>query len=309
MPSRRLRAYLELIRLPNVFSALADVLAGWLLTHESLVPLPILGLLLASSAALYSAGMVLNDVFDLAVDAVERPTRPLPSRRISLGRARSLGYALLLFGMGFGWFASYVDGGWTSGIVASVLGMAIWSYDAALKRTALGPCVMGSCRALNILLGMSATHGAWLLPHWVVAAGVGVYIAGVTWFARREARESHRWHLAGALVTMIAGIALLAIFPLIALDVPESGIYPRFAPSRAWWTLMAIIAALIAWRPLRAITTPIPQYVQAAVKQCILSLIVLDAAVCLAVRGPEWALLILVLLVPAALLGRWIYST
>jgi 4-hydroxybenzoate polyprenyltransferase len=49
--------------------------------------------------------------------------------------------------------------------------------------------------------------------------------------------------------------------------------------------------------------------VQAAVKNCILSLIVLDAAVCFTVRGVAGALPILVLLIPALFLGRWVYST
>ena len=49
-------------------------------------------------------------------------------------------------------------------------------------------------------------------------------------------------------------------------------------------------------------------------KQCILSLILLDAAVCYSVRGfagpgIPWVLLILLLLVPTMFLGRWIYST
>jgi hypothetical protein len=49
--------------------------------------------------------------------------------------------------------------------------------------------------------------------------------------------------------------------------------------------------------------------VQAAVKVCILSLILLDAAICLLVSGAAAALCVLALLVPALLLGKWVYST
>ena len=50
--------------------------------------------------------------------------------------------------------------------------------------------------------------------------------------------------------------------------------------------------------------------VQLAVKQCILSIVVLDAAICLAVRSPVWwAVGIVMLLVPTLFLGRWIEST
>ena len=50
-------------------------------------------------------------------------------------------------------------------------------------------------------------------------------------------------------------------------------------------------------------------HVQAAVKQAILSLIVLDASVALVTGPPVWALVILSLLLPPLLLGRWVYST
>ena len=46
--------------------------------------------LLVASGCLYTAGMVLNDVFDYEIDRHERPFRPLPSGRISLGAARGL---------------------------------------------------------------------------------------------------------------------------------------------------------------------------------------------------------------------------
>ena len=95
-------AYLQLFRLPNVFTAIADVLMGYLLVHRVLEPsdtFPLLLLVLASSL-IYTAGMVLNDVFDYQVDCQERPQRPLPSGRISLGRARLLG--LLMLGL-LGW--------------------------------------------------------------------------------------------------------------------------------------------------------------------------------------------------------------
>ncbi len=68
-----LRDYLQLVRLPNVFTAMADVLMGYLFTHDP-APLPTLKLpadfwaLLLASSSLYCAGMVLNDVNDIEAD-------------------------------------------------------------------------------------------------------------------------------------------------------------------------------------------------------------------------------------------------
>ena len=70
-----------------------------------------------------------------------------------------------------------------------------------------------------------------------------------------------------------------------------------------------VLGALVGWRCLRAIADPRPLVVQQAVKNCILSLIVIDAGDCLATAGLLPAVLILLLLLPATILGRWIYST
>src|SRR5688572_2542760 len=110
-----LRDYLQLVRLPNVFTAMADVLMGYLVTHDP-APLPTLKLpgvfwaLLGASCCLYCAGMVLNDVYDIDADRRERPQRPLPSGRIGWNVARWLGYELLLAGVALAFLASYLTG-------------------------------------------------------------------------------------------------------------------------------------------------------------------------------------------------------
>ena len=48
---------------------------------------------------LYAGGVVLNDVFDADLDAVERPERPIPSALISKKSAGIFGAVLLLFGI------------------------------------------------------------------------------------------------------------------------------------------------------------------------------------------------------------------
>ena len=89
-------AYFQLMRLPAVFTAMSDIILGYLLTHGSFeLPLQF-ALLLVASASLYLSGMVFNDVFDRKVDAEERPFRPIPSGRISTQQAAVLGGLLML---------------------------------------------------------------------------------------------------------------------------------------------------------------------------------------------------------------------
>jgi hypothetical protein len=165
--------------------------------------------------------------------------------------------------------------------------------------------LMGGCRMLNVLLGMSVATAAWQTEHYLVAGGIGIYVAGVTWFARTESARSSRLHLALATALMMLGIALLAAFPGWADNLaPPIRLQPLH-----WDMLMVILAAVIGWRCLRAVIDPSAARVQSIVKLCILWLVVLDAAVCYAVAGAFWAVMILLLLLPATLLGRWIRLT
>ena len=70
-----------------------------------------------------------------------------------------------------------------------------------------------------------------------------------------------------------------------------------------------MLGLLIGFRFLRAVMEPGPYRVQMAVKQGILSLVVLNAAVCFLAQGLFGAAAVLVLLIPAVVFGRWIYST
>jgi 4-hydroxybenzoate polyprenyltransferase len=306
---RAIRPWLELLRLPNVFTAVADVLMGYLFTHALAVPtlrLPAeFWCLVASSCLLYSAGMVLNDVYDYEVDTRQRPHRPLPSGRVLLTQARLFGILLLLGGTAMGFAAVALSGQWRPGIVALLLAAAVVLYDRVLKQTPIAPLVMGSCRFLNVLLGMSVAATAWLPVHWIVAGGIAVYITGVTWFARTEARQSNRWQLAAGTVVMASGIALLAWHPW---SIDEAS-RPAFIDERRWILVWSLVGAMIAWRCLAAVFDPSPGHVQYAVKNCIFSLIVLDALIVYGSRGMWWAVAVLLLLAPTMYLGRWIYST
>ena len=306
-------AYLQLLRFPNVFTAFADVVMGFLFVSASLVPLGGLVALLLSSACLYLAGMVLNDLFDYEVDKKGRPFRPLPSGRISLSTATFMGFGLLgagiLFGALGGVFFSLNTATWRAATVAAALASFVILYDGVLKQTVLGGLAMGSCRTLNVLLGMSlfpavgtGSYLSFSVAQWCVAGGIGLYISGVTWFARSEAKESSRMQLAAGAIVMFGGIVLLAIFPRYGVSV-------QFANPVVWPFLLLLVMISVIRRCLVAIVDPRPETVQKAVKLCIFSLIVLDASVCLAVRGPYYSVGVLALLIPAALLGRVVYST
>lgn len=302
----RWRTYAELVRLPNVFTALADICLGWLAALATGTPparWPAFVLLLAASACLYAAGMVWNDFFDVEQDRRERPHRPLPSGRISRRTAAAIGTFLLLAGLLLAAGAGGHAGAWTQGplVIAGCLAAAILLYDGVLKPTWAGPLAMGSCRALNVLLGLTLVEpGTWGWPVRLhLALAVGIYIVGVTWFARREAATSTPAALAGAAGVMLAGLLLALALPVWFPPGTSSWLFPY---------LLVALGLLVGIPALRAITRPSPVHVQRAVKRAILGLVVLDAVLATGLAGVA-GLLILLLLLPALYLGRWIYST
>lgn len=296
-----MRAYLELLRLPAVFTAMVDIVLGFHLTHASFEPLPNFVGLLIASCCLYLSGMVFNDVFDVAQDASERPTRPIPSGRVSRRSAAILGSALMLLGVGSAWTVTPL-----SGVMSLLLVVAILAYDGYLKRTLLGPIGMGLCRFLNLMLGASGGDFAgpadiWAMPQLAVAAGLGTYIVGVTWFARTEAKMSARTGLMGGLMVMDAGIAALAW--LVAAN-------PHDGQQQAPLILLGVIAASLNMRAMNAITDPSPPQVQGLIKLFLLNYVTLSATLVYWQTGnPILAFGTACLVLPAMLISRLIAMT
>ena len=306
----RLLPWLQLCRAANLFTAWGDCLVGYWLMHDpgpgagftALWPGPLLLLLLASSC-LYLAGMVWNDYFDRAVDAIERPQRPIPSGRISAAAAQRLGLGLITAGL-----LAAAGVSLHSLLTAGGLVAAIFLYDAWAKQHWFGPLVMGSCRSANLLLGASApTHfvTTWTeLPTWEtyffpiqLAVALGIYIAGVTWFAKREAGRSSLLPLVFGLVVADLGLGLLiaraATWPLVA----NRGLYAVL--------LLSMVAISINRRALAALQDPGPRPVQLTVKMMLLSLLFIDGALLLLVAPSIVPAIVCVLLiVPTLLLAR-----
>src|SRR5690242_12270450 len=106
--------YAQLVRLPNVFTALADIVLAALVTgvfgpfEDSGVRwsrLAAFFCLLIASTLLYWAGMIWNDYFDLDEDRRDRPGRPLPSGRIAVSTAVWLGLGCFAGGVLFAFAA------------------------------------------------------------------------------------------------------------------------------------------------------------------------------------------------------------
>ncbi len=281
-----IRGYLELLRPPNVMTAMADVLAGYAvagLGNGRALPW-----LLASTAGLYAGGVVLNDFFDRRLDAVERPERPIPSGRVPASHAAGLGAALLLAGV-----ASAVQATWPAAAVAAAVAGLVVLYDAWGKhRAAFGPMNMGLCRGLNLLLGMAAVP-ATISGHWRLALLSFVYIAAATAVSRGEVHGGKRGPAGLALISLIGVVGVLAAI--------AAGSGPRAVPALA-------LTIVLGWRVLPPFwivyKDPSPPAIRRAVRAGVLSLVLVDAVISTVYAGPMYGAIVLATAVVAGLLAR-----
>lgn len=297
-----MRSYLALCRFPAVFTAVADIFLGYALTAGPRFSQRF-GLVVIASAGLYLGGMVLNDILDEAKDAQERPNRPIPSGRVSRKNAWIFYGVLTVIGL----MAAFAASGLSAAVAATIV-LLVWLYDGPLKRTVLGPPAMGACRSGNIILGASAGLGTWTSisdpkVYWVAAA-MGVYICGLTLFARKEASETPG--RTGLIVGWLIANAGLAA------AVTWAG-WHRAEPAGLTALAALLVLTLIVNRPVSAaIVSPEPKRIQAGVRSMLLVLPVWNASLIAMVSGFDgrtWAIATAALLIPAMFVGRFLKLT
>ena len=255
------------MRPANLVTAVADVLAGLSLAALAggFSPLSTnqpIWLLLLSTVGLYGGGVVLNDVFDAELDAVERPERAIPSGRVTLRQASTLGIGLLALGIGLAFFYSHETGA----LAALIAGLAVF-YDRFGKHMSwFGPINMGLCRGFNLLLGVGGAGSGAVQSLWWLALVPVIYIAAITMISRDEVHGGKRLTLYAA-----AGLYLLvsAAQLVMAHRAQTLGLTAGFV----------LLHLFLIGRPLlTAIQNPIGPNIGGAVKAGVLSLIVMDAA-------------------------------
>lgn len=170
----------ELLRVSALFTVPGDALAGAAAARCG--PNRGTALAVCASLCLYEAGMALNDWADRDIDAVERPGRPLPSGRIAPGAALTAATGLTAAGL-----LCAAAAGRPALATATALAGTVWAYDLGLKNTPAGPPAMAAARALDLLLGATASAPAALRSALPPAALLGAHTLAVTTVSRREA--------------------------------------------------------------------------------------------------------------------------
>ena len=298
-----LKQYLLLVRLPNLFTAPSNILAGYFaVISPSYANVSQLAILMLSSVLLYLSGIVFNDYFDIEVDRKERPFRPLPSGQVTKQKAFIIAAASMIIAnvLAFAVIAASL-------IITIILSAAIIGYNYRLKHTIAGPVAMATTRFLNVFLGSSPVHLAFLFSNnnffmvriIVVSISVFLYVLAISILSRMEIGPTRSMQ--------IVSVPFLIIFGVIA-TVAYAGFVRVFQ--------IDLVVSLILFAGIIIITfkrTIFQDYssagVQKAIKTMVLSIILLDSIFVSGTAGLSYGLVTLLFIIPSIALARKLYVT
>ena len=293
--SQRLKEYLLLIRLPNLFTVPSNILAGYFAAITVAEPGGLqIAALVVSSCLLYVAGIVLNDYFDIEIDRRERPFRPLPSGSISRRHALSIALIALLIANTIAFML-----GPTSLALSLVLTLAIVAYDYRLKRGLFGPFAMAAARFLNVVFGASlllpyiSNHSLAILA--TAAVSLFLYIIAIIILSKKEAGNERP----------NSTLAFLMVFGVIS-GVGALGLLLQL--QWAFLLNLAIFATVMIVTFKQHLMKALPS-VQKAVRNMVISIIILDSVFVTGTTGLPYGLATLLLIVPAVVLAKKLYVT
>jgi len=303
-----LRQYLALIRLPNVFTAPPNVLAGY---FSVISPADVNGVhlagLMVSSALLYISGIVFNDYFDIESDKKEHPARPLASGKVGKNHAVVLAVSALAGAN----IVSLVTVGPGSLAVSAAISAVIIAYDYRLRINAItGLVAMSAARFLNVVLGASPmflvslgdTPALTNLPMLMLASvSIFVYTAGIMTLSRTEVVGASRRQRITAFAIVFSVMASVGVFGYVLHFQLEFLLFLSAFGGVMALTFRHYLGATGAMAP--------PDSTQKTIRNMVLSIILLDSVLVSGTAGMLFGLATLLFILPAAILGKKMYVT
>lgn len=284
-----LKPYLQLVRIPGIFTAFSNILLGFFVSQETNIDWFSLGPLLSSSGFLYIAGMTFNDYFDYETDKRERPTRPLPSGQISKKKALALGTIFLISAN-----VSSSLVGTQSLFLSLVMTGLILSYNIKAKKIPLlGISNLAAIRFLNVILG--ATVVSLNLEIVLIAIPIAIFVAGISILGRTETIFTPKKTAISNILLILATITYIAVISLNTAKYEHLIFLGLF--------IVAVFLPIFIYKE-RTITS-----IQKKVTFQLLALIILDATLLSAFSEISYAILSLSLYIPAYAIVHKMYLT
>lgn len=184
-------AVIRLLRPVNMGIAFLTIAAGGVLSDPSAVHLSAILLAAAAGALIVGGGNAINDCFDIEIDRLNRPGRPLPAAELSIRQATALWLAFSLVGVTL----SYLLTSWNL-YIAVFWVLALYYYSRTLKRTVLaGNLIIGILTGMAFLFGAVAAGN----PSTAFFPGVFAFLVNVTRELLKDVEDIEGDREAGAL--------------------------------------------------------------------------------------------------------------
>ena len=313
------RAFLELIRLPATFTSPADSLAGYalalFLTQQSIHPkYPLFAILI--SACVYGAGMICNDIFDLQIDLVQRPNRPIPSGRVPRIRAWAWAFALQITAC---ILAISISPQLFDATLITIL--LTYLYNGLVKEIkVLGPLVMGLCRLGNFMIGyhlIASIAASDLIPNffyspWLLGGITALYVFALTLLSKFEV-QSDQTQVGSARIAFALMVSLSAL-PLIS-SLIRIFFYDINRPMFSLKILAIVVSILPIFILINQGSALLKnqqtqdKQIQSLVMLGIRNLLVLNLTTTMIFAQYHLAILLIVFLLMSFKVGKWFYGT
>ncbi len=314
-----LKHYLQLFRIPNIFTVPPDILGGYFVTAINNVPSLNyfdVFLLVFSSIFLYVGGLVTNDLFDIRRDKMERPNRPLSSGNIKKSTAILL--SAIFFGSGV-FLSSLLT--FTSTLISIFLVVMILSYNYKLKNGLTRPFLMGGIRSLNVIYGASSNMGFLnsindpadtvyvhiaLANLLVLALSIFIHVFTLTYLSTRETQQDDKSLVERPLNLKRICVYYLFLFTLIYL----LGVHylPNKLSFSIFFVSFLLLIAVIFYNKIRKPPQG-SRDIQFLVKNMIVLLIMLDSSFVAGSTAIYFGILSFSMIIPCIVIGKKVQMT
>ncbi len=315
-----LKHYFQLFRISNIFTVPSDILAGYFVTTiNNLTPGNYQNILILvfSSIFLYIGGLITNDLFDINIDKIERPKRPLASGKIK--ESTTILLSILFFGSGI--FLAFLLN-FASLIISLILVIMILSYNYRLKNGILRPFLMGGIRSLNIIYGSSTTYVFFTNANYdffdtsfinnttinliIVAFVIFFHIFTLTLLSKRETENENKQYKKSLNLKKIYSIYLIIFIIILFIGM-------TFLPNKYPFLVFFIAFLLSITTIFKNKINKEKKYgyldIKFLVKNMIILLIVLDSSFVAGSYGFYMGLLSLSMIIPCLIIGNKVHMT
>jgi len=141
--------FVEIARIPNCFMMGFAVIIGIFMSQGAAISVYSAGVGFLVGFILVAGSMIINDIFDAEIDAINNPRRPIPSGRVSKKQAATLAAIALTAGLSLAFVLSILN------LLIAILAVALMLYYNRFgKKTGLlGNAVVSANLAIPFIFG------------------------------------------------------------------------------------------------------------------------------------------------------------